>query len=72
MDDELLFKDECYSIQGAVFEVYRFGERRMGVDLLKNKGEQKTAHAGIIPAGGFFLFEVLELGKLFPEFRKVF
>ncbi len=23
MDDELLFKEECYSIQGAVFEVYR-------------------------------------------------
>jgi len=23
MNDELLFKDECYSIQGAVFEVYR-------------------------------------------------
>ncbi len=23
MDDELLFKEECYFIQGAVFEVYR-------------------------------------------------
>jgi GxxExxY protein len=23
MNDELLFKDECYAIQGAVFEVYR-------------------------------------------------
>jgi GxxExxY protein len=23
MGDELLFRDECYSIQGAVFEVYR-------------------------------------------------
>ena len=23
MQNELLFKDECYSIQGAVFEVYR-------------------------------------------------
>jgi GxxExxY protein len=23
MDNELLFRDECYAIQGAVFEVYR-------------------------------------------------
>ncbi len=23
MDDRLLFRDECYAIQGAVFEVYR-------------------------------------------------
>ena len=23
MDNELLYKDECYSIQGAIFEVYR-------------------------------------------------
>jgi GxxExxY protein len=32
MDEKLLFKEECYEIQGAVFEVYR----ELGVGFLES------------------------------------
>ena len=32
MDDKILFKDECYAIQGAIYEVYR----EMGCGFLES------------------------------------
>lgn len=39
MKEKIIFKDECYQIQGAVFEVYR----EMGSGLLVNFGSYPKA-----------------------------
>ena len=48
MDDKILFKDECYAIQGAVFEVYR----AMGPGFLEpvyQKCLEKELHRSGVP-----------------------
>lgn len=48
MDDKILFKDECYAIQGAIYEVYR----EMGCGFLENVYQEcleKELHQRNIP-----------------------